>query len=882
MWTNNLLNDPRYWLIPWVLQSVAYFLLLKKMGLKQWKAAVPFLAEHELSTVLFRKMRAFWRPFLIAVVLMSAAYYLGPGQGTGQTFMIVAQVIYMIFLVKLYYRLSRSFGHGLPYTILLILAPTVFLLVLGLGRSKYTQPVFPKEKGYSKFFNGMRKVTFTIISVVELVALIAGVGFITVQTYPPRPLANMILKDVYNQSSDIEADGNCVTREETMGDAAKTVAKMPTSRDKFFPDHSGDKSVVVMEYIIGADLEDRIGCATANIRMMKDATKKGEALTFVLEAGGSRRWFTPEITEKGYGRYTVKSGKVEKAMDLDLATMENPDELADFIKWTKENYPADRYMLVLWDHGGGVPYGYGVDQLAHRTDADGREGLSVSEVAAAAKESGVKFDVVGFDACLMQDIEVARALEPCADYYLASEETEGGFGWYYTSAFGKLAQNPGLSSEEFGKDMVSAYDQFNRATNDGEAQTGSTLSFVDLTMVKPAYKKVAGIFEKADAAIKENSGDFAEIGLAAMNSYTFTEDLQIDLVDFIDKLDDTDVDDSICGKKERDAAINAIKACVIYRNRDSAEGINGMALALPYQQIAFYDDTNAELKNLKLGKQTDLFDNVFSIIAVQKKAEHEQKLEEVKDSKIGTFFETFGYVDYTEAEWYNKGFEDYEPTTDLIDLLVKDTGNGWQVKIPDKTWDIIADCRTRVYQKTEDGRFRFLGNDHIGDNDENGHPMVDVDDMWIHINDHLVCYDAKTPRETEVGTVFSGDARALLNGKDEIIVHIEWDPVKEDEDGATGHVIGYDFADDKMSFMSKGMETFVPGDSIEFLFDYYDEEGKLTGTEPYGGRLIITKPENLKAEDKALPVGDIQFLGVLTDVYQRELMTEVMEGHIGE
>ena len=882
MWTNYLLNDPKYWLIPWILQSVAYYFVLKKMGLKQWKAAVPFLAEHELSTVLFKKMRAFWRPFLLAAVLMIAAYYLGPDQGTGQMFMIIAEIEYWIFLVKLYYRMSKSFGHGLPFAILLILVPTVFLLVLGLGKSQYTPPVFPEEKGYGKFFNGMRKITFTILSVVELAVLIAGVGFITVRTYPPRPIANAVLNDVYKESSNIESDGNCVTREEAMGDAAASVAKMPTSRDKFFPDHSGDKSVVVMEYIIGADLEDRIGCASANIRMMKDATQKGDALTFVLEAGGSRRWFTPEITEKGYGRYTVKGGKVEKATDLDLETMESPAELADFIKWTKEKYPADRYMLVLWDHGGGIPYGYGVDQLAHRTDAGNRTGFSVSEVASAIEESGVKFDVVGFDACLMQDIEAASAFEPYADYYLASEETEGGFGWYYTSAFGRLAMEPGLSSEEFGKDMVSAYDQFNRATSDGEPQTTATLSFVDLTRVKPAYEKVEGIFAKADASIKENSGDFAELGLAAMNTYTFTESLQLDLVDFIDKLDDTDVDDSICSKKEKEDAINAVKACVLYRNRDSAEGINGMALALPYQEIGFYDDTNAELKNLKLGKQTDLFDDIFSIIAVQKKAEHEKKLEEVKESKIGTFLEEFSFTDHTTSDWYNEGFEKYEPTTDLIDLPVNDTGNGWQVQIPDKTWDIIADCRTRVYQKTEDGTFRFLGNDHVGDDDENGHPMVDVDDMWIHINGHLVYYDAKTPRETDAGTVFSGDTRARLNGEDEIIIHIEWEPAKEGEDAVVGHVIGYDYADDDMSFMSKGMETFMPGDSIEFLFDYYDEEGKLVGTEAYGGRLLITKPENLKAEDRPLPDGDIKFLGVLTDVYQRELMTEVLEGHIGE
>ena len=110
----------------------------------------------------------------------------------------------------------------------------------------------------------------------------------------------------------------------------------------------------------------------------------------------------------------------------------------------------------------------------------------------------------------------------------------------------------------------------------------------------------------------------------------------------------------------------------------------------------------------------------------------------------------------------------------------------------DKTWDIIADCRTRVYQKTEDGRLRFLGNDHVGDNDENGHPMVDVDDMWIHINGHLVYYDAQQPRETEAGTVFSGDTRARLNGQDEIIIHIEWDPAKEGEDAEVSRIIGYD------------------------------------------------------------------------------------------
>jgi hypothetical protein len=137
------------------------------------------------------------------------------------------------------------------------------------------------------------------------------------------------------------------------------------------------------------------------------------------------------------------------------------------------------------------------------------------------------------------------------------------------------------------------------------------------------------------------------------------------------------------------------------------------------------------------------------------------------------------------------------------------------------------------------------------------------------------------PIETEKGTVFSGDTRARLNGEDEIILHIEWDPVKADEDAVTGHITGYDFAEDDLSFMSKGTQTLKPGDSLEFLFDFYDEEGKLIGTEAYGSKLRVIKPENLKAEDGPLPDCDIEFFGILTDVYQRELMTEVLEGHVG-
>ena len=43
-------------IIGWILMSIGYFLVLKKTDLRRWTAVVPFLAERELSTVLFKRM----------------------------------------------------------------------------------------------------------------------------------------------------------------------------------------------------------------------------------------------------------------------------------------------------------------------------------------------------------------------------------------------------------------------------------------------------------------------------------------------------------------------------------------------------------------------------------------------------------------------------------------------------------------------------------------------------------------------------------------------------------------------------------------------------------------------------------------------------------
>ncbi|MBQ9272191.1 MAG: hypothetical protein IJ227_00520, partial [Mogibacterium sp.] len=114
---------------------------------------------------------------------------------------------------------------------------------------------------------------------------------------------------------------------------------------------------------------------------------------------------------------------------------------------------------------------------------------------------------------------------------------------------------------------------------------------------------------------------------------------------------------------------------------------------------------------------------------------------------------------------------------------------------------------------------------------------------------------------------------------------IEWNAVSdEEEDADNGRITGYDLVSDLEGTDSfrKGSENFKTGDRISFLFDYYDENGELVKTDTYGGTVIVSKKENLKVTDEPLEDGDIQFHGVLTDVYQRQIMTEVVDAHIGD
>jgi hypothetical protein len=673
------------------------------------------------------------------------------------------------------------------------------------------------------------------------------------------------MNDTIKKLESVSDSNEFVSREDTLGAGYEEIVEKQRTRDYFFPDHSGDQNVVVMEYVIGSNLEDGRGMASINIAQMKDATKKGEHLQFVMEAGGSDRWFTNGIEDSTVGRYVVSGGDLMVEETIDPGTcMSEPETLTDFILWAKKNYPADRYMLVLWDHGGGFASGYGMDDLNKRKD--GEDIMSASEIIKAIGDAGVKFDLIGFDACLMQNVEYANALEPYADYYLASEETEPGTGWFYTAGFGKLAEDPTLSTEEFGKAMVSSYDQSLRAVNDGEAQKESTLSLVDLTLVKPVYDQLTDLYDDVTARMADSPVVFANMSAGRSGAYQFADEEQVDMVSYLTALKNADYKQQVKSDEELDKIAQTAKACVVYRSSDSAEGINGIAIDFPYSQLSYYDDEHKQLKAVKYNRERKFFDTFCSIMASQRMAQTEDD----------TMWGILAAEDYTDKDWYIKGFENYDTTDLFIDIPVTETELGYLPDLPEKTWDTILDCKIAAYLRTEEGMM-YIGREHFYDTDEAGHPLVSMDGIWAQVNGHIICYETGEPLVTEEGTAYRGTARARLNGTEDITLHIEWDPVKDDQDAeVTGRVVGYSRDDEEETFfMKKGYEQFETGDTIEFLFDFYDDEGNLVKTDTYGGKIRVITDDQLSVKDELLESGTIvQYFGVLTDVYQRELMTE--------
>lgn len=165
--------------------------------------------------------------------------------------------------------------------------------------------------------------------------------------------------------------------------------------------------------------------------------------------------------------YYVKNNGVDTLTLSDAGIADEPDmadpgTLDSFLQWTVTNYPAEHYLLSIWNHGSGIFRRGGEEGVrGFCSDENGGGEIELWQLNGvlekANKTAGQKIDIVGFDVCLLGYMETHYQLAPFVDYGIASEANEPGDGWDYETPLAKLANDPNMSPAGLASEIVKAY-----------------------------------------------------------------------------------------------------------------------------------------------------------------------------------------------------------------------------------------------------------------------------------------------------------------------------------------------------------------------------------------------------------------------------------------
>ena len=323
---------------------------------------------------------------------------------------------------------------------------------------------------------------------------------------------------------------------------------------------------------------------------------------------------------------------IQKGTSLDDDVKENlgetntgkPEFLLDFIKWGADNYPADHYMLVLWNHGQGwddtdIFAGERTRGLRLMRTNRIRNAFFKSSVVSTAKLSVTdakiarailidddakdfldslelkkvltdaktylkrKIDILGMDACLMSMAEVTYQMLNNVSYTVGSEETEPLDGWPYDTILGQLADKPETSPRELSKIIVKKYIEFYKVT--GEAVTQSACDLMALARFANAVKAFA-------EALKAGLADARTLALI-VNARNRVQEFQvsdnIDLINLCQLLVNSTVPIAIANACEGVIATVKKASGMVFSsgyNDESMNQSNGVAIYFPTRVLS--------------------------------------------------------------------------------------------------------------------------------------------------------------------------------------------------------------------------------------------------------------------------------------------------------
>ncbi|MCR5419628.1 MAG: hypothetical protein K6E98_01315 [Lachnospiraceae bacterium] len=611
--------------------------------------------------------------------------------------------------------------------------------------------------------------------------------------------------------------------------------------------YKGELDTVIMIYMVGSNLESQNGLGSADIHEISNAISNAGVndpkVKIIIQTGGAKQW------SKDYGispdklqRYEIEKDELVLKDEFDMENMARPETLAEFMQWGFKAYPADRYGLILWDHGGGSVMGYGADENFQGSM------MRLNQLQKAFEAVDAHFAFIGFDACLMATLETARMLVPYSDYLIASEEMEPGNGWDYTNWVAELIKEPDIPVEDIGKRII---DDF-ASENEKEGNL-YTLSLIDLKQIDKVYTQMLDFLKDFKVSLENKQFDRLSKARNDARSFGNGNYEQVDIIDLSDKAD--------YGNKE--TLSGTVNDAVLYF-KTNMKYANGLAMYYPCQFPDQYARMYSLLEKLEYDREYRDFLSGFCTVMT------------------GTDPDSEGGEDFSAEEWYD---------TELARLYSKEvqpefkeavpyleTEDGYVVDITPEQMEKMVFCGMEVWLDDGNGYIE-LGIDSWSETTQEGYISAYFDNIWMTINDNLVPFYMQDMGMMTDETAYEyGYVPALLN--DDVYVWIRVELLQPETGNGSASICGYWVYDD-MEFEGgdsvRNLKQFKEGDRIAFvttIHDYEDEVGEIC---QLGDPITVSK-DGLRVGYSVIEDAKAYIRYSMEDVYGNIYYTDWMEG----
>lgn len=295
--------------------------------------------------------------------------------------------------------------------------------------------------------------------------------------------------------------------------------------------------------------------------------------------------------DPGCWRYKVNYNELQLLQTLPEQDSGDPNVLLDFVNWAMTNYPASRYVLVIWDHGGG--WRRKTEEVIKGVSYDYSSGtfIDMIELDTVLSQINRPIHIIGMDACLMQMEEVAYQIIGKGYSLVASEEVIPGDGWPYNTILRELKNNPNMDILDFAEIIVVNYIGFYMGKRE-----------VTLSSRRLWAREVGYAANDLARAIRSNREYWSTVRAIINTTQRYYSSDFKDLYDFARRLKEANVPSSI--KNAAQAVMTAINNTVTVEGHigSSVENSHGISIWLPdasqfnsgkasYSRLAFAQNT---------------------------------------------------------------------------------------------------------------------------------------------------------------------------------------------------------------------------------------------------------------------------------------------------